>query len=421
MDFQEKNLVKSDTFSIDNDKDTLIIGSEGTTIFFEKGSFVQLDGTMPSGKIKIALKECLKFSDMIRENLTTSSNGQPLETRGMINISAFSDDKELQIKNGKKYIIHFPKDSTDIKKQMCLFYGKRDSSQINWELDKETLLRPTAFLSTYGHTGWPFNDTTKIGLFFKGKRDKSIEDFFYEKFDNAKLKDTSKFLGKYFGVDFIVTKQGKIINIKVEEEIYDKAFNKIPSKTIPDPYFYEFIKSLPELEPYYTYGNEIIDSKCFILISTGLFPPDYRKNESYNRLFNQKYSVFKNKKIQTMNDAELNYFVFSATKLGWINCDFFWKNDADKIDYLVKIDPTSKPNVKLIFTASKSIMGGHIEGENYVFNNVPIDASVKIVSIKFDKNKPLLSIAHSKTSKAQYKSLTYKEFAITDLENELNN
>src|SRR5262245_57035103 len=99
--FQKEIAVRSDTISIDNTKDTVIIGSKGTTLFFPKEAFAFSDGTSPKGKISIQLKECFSFPEMIRENLTTMAGNQILETRGMIYVAAFSDNKELQIKNGK--------------------------------------------------------------------------------------------------------------------------------------------------------------------------------------------------------------------------------------------------------------------------------------------------------------------------------
>lgn len=91
--FQQLISAKSDTLKIDNTKDTLIFGSKGTALFFEKESFQLPDGTPPKGKISIFLKECYSNSDIVRENLTTTANGKLLETRGMIDITAFSNGR----------------------------------------------------------------------------------------------------------------------------------------------------------------------------------------------------------------------------------------------------------------------------------------------------------------------------------------
>jgi len=425
--FQQTLSVKSDTLLIDNTKDTLLFGSKGTGLFFEKESFVLPDGTIPKGKISVQLKECYSNSDIVRENLTTTSDGKVLETRGMINVLAFADNQELKLKQGRKFIIHFPKDTSDRKKPMNLFYAnKNDNDAIDWKLDSVTLLKPTAYMSGWMTMGYVGGDTSRNGgFYFKGEQKEGIYDYFYKNFDNTKLQVTKDDLkNKVYEAKFIVNKQGKITNIKITEEIYDTTGKRIPSKGKPDSYFYEYMNQIPTLEPFYEdYGNgdmRPFDSDCSFYISMGLFPPDYRSNENYNKLFNQKYGVFKNNAITSMNDAELDYYIFSSAKLGWINCDFFWEVKDEKIDYIVKADPQAKPNIKLVFQNAKSILTGTLDGDKYVFKNVPINQDIKIVAISFKGSKPLLSIALTKTNKEIFDKLDYKEFALTDLERQLN-
>lgn len=419
--FPQTLSVKSDTLLIDNTKDTLVFGSKGTGLFFEKESFELPDGTIPKGKISVQLKECYSNSDIVRENLTTTSNGKLLETRGMINVLAFSENQELKLKQGKKFIIHFPKDTVDRKKQMNLFYATNNSdAPTDWKLDSATLLKSTAYMSGWLHTGYAYGDTTKAGFYFKGEKTDRIYEYFYKNFDNTKLQPTISTVDKTYSVDFIVSKQGNITNLTIKEERFDSSGRKIILKTKVDPYFYTYIKQLPQLEPYRDYDGNAFDSECSFYINMGLYPPDYRNNESYNKAFNEKYSLFKNNTIQSMSDAELNYYIFSSAKLGWINCDFFWEVKDEKIDYIVKVDPGAKPNIKLVFQEAKSILTGTLEGDKYIFRNVPINQNVKIVAINFKASKPLLSIALTKTSKEIFDKLDYKEFALTDLEKQLN-
>jgi hypothetical protein len=425
--FQKSLSVKADTLQIDNSKDTLVFGSKGTGLFFERNSFELPDGSIPKGKISIMLKECYNNSDIVRENLSTISNDKLLETRGMINVLAFSNNQELKLKQGKKFIIHFPKDTSDRKKQMNLFYGNNNGDNaVDWKLDSATLLKPTAYMSGWMTTGYVRGDTSRSGgFYFKGQKVDSIYNYFYKNFDNSKLQATKEDLqNKIYEAEFIVNTEGKITNIKISEEVYDTSGKRIASNGKPDPYFYEYIKQIPPLEPYYEdYGNgdmRPFNAKCSFYISMGLFPPDYRNNESYNKLFNQKYSSFKNNTITSMNDAELNYYVFSSTKLGWINCDFFWQTTDEKIDYIVKVDPQSKPNIKLVFKGAKSILAGTLDGDKYIFKNVPVNQDIKIVAISFKGKKPLLSISLTKTDKQPFEKLDYKEFALTDLERQLN-
>ena len=78
--------------------------------------------------------------------------------------------------------------------------------------------------------------------FFPQKGD-SIFNYFYKNFDNQKLKTfRGNLLNKSYDADFVVNKQGKIMNVKITEDVYDNSFRKVPTKNSVDSYFYEFIK-----------------------------------------------------------------------------------------------------------------------------------------------------------------------------------
>ncbi|MBA4197614.1 MAG: hypothetical protein C0459_08680 [Chitinophaga sp.] len=418
--FKKQIEVKSDTLSIDNTKDTVIIGSKGTTLYLPKDVFTFSDGTSPKGKISIQLKECFSFPEMVRENLTTMTDNQLLETRGMIYVAAFSDNKELQIKNGKSYIIHFPKDTTEKNKIMNLYFGSKDKDEnINWNIDTQSILKPTAKIN---ETSWTYSCTWKEEQDYFTFRDDTAMNlhlYFSKTFDNKKLSLGDKLLKKNYLFSFTKTKNGDLIDKKVTE-VADEYFSTKPVETPEiDKYVIQFFNSIPALNP--NFCKDAPDKTQGSIRIGFNYLPDYRNKEDYNNLFNQKYSVFKNQKIKTMNEAELNYYIFSSSKLGWINCDFFWETKDEKIDYIVKVNPNSKPNIKLIFKQAKSIMAGNLEGDKYIFKNVPIDQEIKIVAVAFNGSKPLLSVSETKTSKQIFDKFQYADFTITDLERQLNN
>jgi hypothetical protein len=425
--FQQSISMETDTIKIDNSKDTLIVGPKGTALFFEKDSFQLPDGTRPKGQISILLKECYSNSDIVRESLATTANGKLLDTRGMINVLAFSNSQDLTLKKGKKYIVHFPKDSVDRKKQMNLFYGKSNADgAIDWKLDSATLLKPTAFMSGWHTTGFPGGDTAQInqGIHIKGQKADSIYTYFYKHFDNSELQPVSGNLSnKRYEADFVVSKKGTIKHIKISEENYDGLGNRMSTNAEIDPYFYRYIAQIPTLEPFYEDDGsgqlKSFDADCGFYFSMGLYPPDYQNNEHYNKIFRQKYNAFKKSTITSMNEAELNFYIFSSSKLGWINCDFFWEVKDEKIDYYVKVEPNLKQAIKIVFKQAKSIMAGVVEGDKYVFRNVPINQEIKIVAIGFEGSKPLMAIAETKTSRQIFDQLRYKPFTLDDLEKQL--
>jgi hypothetical protein len=416
--------VKTDTLKIDNTKDTLLFGSKGTAIFFEKESFILPDGSQPKGSITLQLKECYQLSDIVRENLTTTSNDKLLETRGMIYIKAFADNQELKLKNDKKFIIHFPKEPIDKNKQMNLFYSNTSSNGTqNWDIDTTSLLKPSAKIESWSETYengvdidtaknasfWNFQDTTK----------KDIFTFFDSLFDNSKIKNINPLVGKSIIYSFIKSNNGTLKNMSIYEAKYDTASNKyVKVSSNVDSYFRDFINSMPPLKPEKANGVPA-NAPGEIRVKVD-FLPDYKKNSNYNLAFQKKYTSFKNNSIKTMDDLELNYYIFSASKLGWINCDYFWNTNDEKIDYLVKVNPESKTNIKLIFKQARSIMTGTLVGDKYVFKNIPLNQEVKLVAISYKNNQPLLAVTETKINRQEFNNLIYKEFSVTELERQLN-
>jgi hypothetical protein len=376
------------------------------------------DGSAPKGPVSIQLKECYSEADMIRENLSTLSDGRLLETKGMIHIAAYANGQELKLKAGKEFIIHFPNKEAD--KPMNLFYGERnDTGGLNWKIDSSSLLSPRA-----SHRGGVvFYDREygkNFGIFTTGDKPIELYEFFSLKFDNGKLQPQNV-LPYDCQVHYRIREKGRLEI--TDFKVVDTASNELPNVT-PDPYLLQFIRQTPlvmrvneEFVPGETYKGT---ADGWFEIRFELSPRDYQNNESYNKQFRQKYARFTRDSITTINSTELGFYVFSASKLGWINCDYFWNTDSEKVDFIVKADPDSRPDFKLIFKKVKSIMGGEKEGGNIVFKNIPAGEEVKIVAISFKGNKPFLAIAHTKTSNQIFDKLEFKEFSLNDLEKELN-
>lgn len=127
--FSSNNLT-TQTFSIDVSIDNIIKGTNGTKILIPKNSFVDSTGQPILGTVDIQLKEVFTKQEMILGNLTTTFNGKPLETGGMIFIDALSKGKSLLLADNKSIQVALPTDST--LNGMSLFSGIQDSSGINW-------------------------------------------------------------------------------------------------------------------------------------------------------------------------------------------------------------------------------------------------------------------------------------------------
>lgn len=110
-----------------------ISGKEGTEVEIPENAFVFEDGSSPKGPVKISLTEAFDFNSFMKHDLSCSSEGELLETGGMIKITAYSEGRELKIKEGQEIAITYPE--SQIKTGMELFYGEANEQGVsNWEV-----------------------------------------------------------------------------------------------------------------------------------------------------------------------------------------------------------------------------------------------------------------------------------------------
>ncbi len=126
---KEMKIAPTEYYIINSSRDTVIEGMQGTKITIPKLAFCDKNGNIAS-EIKIKLREFYKLSDMIFSKLTTKCNGEIIETGGMVYLKATSENKDLEIVNGKSITIEF---KTSYDAEMKVFSGETDSlGNVNW-------------------------------------------------------------------------------------------------------------------------------------------------------------------------------------------------------------------------------------------------------------------------------------------------
>ena len=117
----------SQFFVIDPNKDTLVVGNEGTELLFRKGCL------MSKTPVQIELKEYYDFGDYMKAGLPTVSNGKLIQTGGTIylNASPLNQPKEKVKINPQKGIkAGFTKQN--INPDMQIFIQDPRSKAFNW-------------------------------------------------------------------------------------------------------------------------------------------------------------------------------------------------------------------------------------------------------------------------------------------------
>jgi hypothetical protein len=411
------------TTNIDPTKDNTINGEKGTKIFIPANAFQFADGSLPTGKIDITLKEFYSNSDFISNNLTTQSYGHLLETGGMVFISASSEGKELEISKIKSYTIAFP--GRDTSNRMEPFYGNKDSSgQVSWTpafmrgegdpatgidstLIDSSLYKMNVTVCTY-ISSWYNND---IGSKVK-YRDSTIFLFIKNNFpfDDTALANGLCIRGLMPHMDIYFNSEGKIDRVS-----FDKYNRSNPVAAGIRQSLTAFLKSIPAFD----LGSMKHNRETGLSLS--LCCHESLNWEEYNKRFKKKYSQYRDNAVKEMGADAINYSIISSSRMGWINCDRFLYDNSERTDFIVNITEASGALAFILFDDIKSIMRGDQKNGSFVFKNVPVNSKIKVVGITYKNGKPLLSKMPAVISKQPYTLTGFKEFSLNELEKQLNN
>lgn len=395
--------VQPSIFTIQPDRDTILFGSAGTAIFIEANSLEFENGASPNSTIEIVLKEYYSMSDMITQELSTMADEGLLETGGMINLKINSNGQELKLKRGKDVIVHFPKNGN--KKEMQLFsqsISDQSDSIVRWRQEKQSVGHEidtiTPFIIKYEDldSQWmEFEDGTNIWTWLK--QEISLTE---KERDYVRLRDVN--------IRYIVSKNGEVKDVKLE-----KKYNKKKCKRLMN-----LISEMPKLKPFKRNGMEI-DMESWVNFAVKYIPAKHLSNEAYLKGIEDQYPEFENQSINDISQVDLNYYIFSTAKLGWLNCDHFVNDPANKVNMTLKQKSDENLMIKFIYKDYKSIVTPtYNNGINY-FNGIPEDKDITLMIIKAKRTKILMSITEHKTLEGEITGIKFKDYTMGELKKEL--
>lgn len=391
--FYQKVSKKPQQFVINTQKDTTIICAEKTKIKINANSFISATtGKAIDGKVQIQVTEYYSISDIVLANLSTSSDGKLLETGGMLNISAFSDGEKCAIKKGNSIEIGLP---TKVKKEdMQLFTGKWEDNSINWKVDQ------SASKSDANPIG-----SIEVKPIFPGG-DKALYKLISESIFNEE--DVA---GKLI-VNFEIDKEGKAGNTKIIRKLdpsIDKQIGKI-------------IERLPKFTPAQIDGKAVKSNYIITIIfeSSGNNKTDEtiaEYNKKFKANFEEKYNS------NTIEDAsinEINYYYFTTSNLGFINCDRFIQTDPSSlINYSVDLENESEAVINIVFKKYKSVLQVKSSEKTATFKKIPKNMEVTVVVLKYYNDKPYWAIKETTTSTGIQTGLVFEPISMEKLKAEI--
>ena len=118
-----------------------------------------------------------------------------------------------------------------------------------------------------------------------------------------------------------------------------------------------------------------------------------------------------------ISKSDINYYFFQTNKLGWLNCDYFTKND-NPVLVDTHLKKAENLDVKIVFQDRMAAIGDNFEGDKVAFKNVPSGRKAWIVAMSFYKDGPSLAIQEIETGK-EVPPLKFQKMSVAQMRSEL--
>jgi len=392
---------------------------QGTKLFFPAHAFVYPSGKPVEAEVRLVVEECYDLQEMLSAKLSTMSGDRRLETAGMIQLRAYAGNTELKLADDKRFNIYFPITS-ERRDDFELFYGYRnDDGIIDWKLEENSTpideaapvsepivndcfvqisassLRCGTRIQEMDYFNWPLQNGQNLNQWFVSNFNP----------DPAMLDD---FCARrmYSQITFHLNQDGTFRDYYIShssQEQYDRLLAAA-------------LESMPPLEMEKFMPRYTEDHAC--ILSFG------RQQETSSKRFIDRFKkrydyADPKKELSDVASEDLNYYIFSSTELGWINCDRFLPSEGPLVDFIVETSGCEDASVSMVFDQDKSIVAGIKLGDTFVFKNVPANRNVRVITIDNPNGTPRMETTKHNTSTGLCRVKQLEPITLADLDNAL--
>lgn len=421
--------IEPDKYKINALRDTIIRCKKGTLVLIKANTFKVSKAC--DFEFTFSIKEDFLKSEMILDNLSTTSNGQILETQGMIYTEAKDcKGKALNVKKSQPLTVMMPTDS--VNPDAKLFQGNRTGhdSIMNWTVSNSSVLKSFTLkqlnycadgiggcLRCYmGGCGCRFFfcrvrrlDNSIMGLFSKCERFQNrvfrkeiqicrLEGGFLTVNQKNRLQKKKDQLAKLY-LKYPICYRGAI----------QAAVNKLPPeckqlKELFDQYGVTNIKDLT-----YAVNKELMDS-FGVTTAQAL-------SDTMSKLNRRNVELsYRNK---TLSFDDFQYYIYNSTQLGWSNIDVFAEIPKENlVTMTINLKPQRNTDCKLVFKERRFVIPAETTKTKYTFENMPKGEQVWIISLKYLDGKPYLSMQDATVEQTSY-NVDFKVYTLEELKEKL--
>jgi hypothetical protein len=390
---------KADEFSIKTNRDTIIYCTEGTTLSIPANSFETASGVGINGAIRLSVKEFYALSDIIGNKLTTVSNGKPLASGGMLNITANINGESVNLKPGAAIQLNMPTKLFD--PSMQLFTGQEipggtgtqnplsaiNTAAFSTEQTTDILNSGNnAFFVMQNGINWM--EAGQQQTFIKDKRKMiTLLNLTDNPFSISPYRNNTKTLGK-FSIPYNCPLSIDEVKGELEKkygDYYDRIKIVRQHKSIFRSAKKEKALGVPFNDWYntHTVGDSISVPLKYAVRMRMITREDSIRYEEQYRL---QYEAAMKRKEDYHQYLEIREkYSFSISNLGWINCDRFINYPLSRItEFAVQTGEgfdSDFMNATVILKKQNAALAGHWENGTIYFAKLPLGEEVNIVCV----------------------------------------
>jgi len=331
--------------------------------------------------------------------LSTTSNGELLETGGSLEISAHTKGLECTLKDGKPVRIAFRRNKETVG--METFLGEKTKNGVNWipQTDVE-------IANCLKNPNTKTADDTLAANPESGLEDEMIDRERIREYLYSNLK-SPPFLREF--------RMSGLCEMEIKTDEFGCFKSLCIGKSVHSLYDKALVLSLEKCPFPFVKGSEKKSFPFSIQIKNDFvnaFDHSPLCDKNYNQLLKEKQAnqcvapitinqslansiESIDQKIRTaglgsLTNMEMGYYFINSIQLGLVNCDHFLPLNQPNTNLTVNVFSNKEPKVYLVFLDRKVVAQAQWQNNHWEFPNLPIGEKVRLISFSIDGDQPYL-------------------------------
>lgn len=426
----ELALSTQNSFQIESWKSTTVTCSRGSRIFIPEDGFVDSHGNTYQGIVKLEIIEALDYHDFLAHGLNTLSNGEIIQTGGMLNIQAFAESgTPLDLNDSAFVSIAIPGAGGRLEGGMSLFLSNNGA---NWnptfvpalnsrnldipkkpELNMPSITFPVHVFDESRKPIYPSMPQYPSLPVLPRQESYSYTGKWYQFFSRKRIEKSNKLRYEIA----ILNYQTKMAQYNERVEKFDSLSAKFPEWVAEHEAKTARWEAQQERE-FEKYKNgdwkEALHAYKYLTEKS-------RKKYAAQRAVWDSIRIARIQEYQTMLDnlgfpenVDPSFYIFEESKLGWINCDKFNNTLFTGRSEIIAQLPAEKGKEKviLILPNSKSMINMNYDGKRtYISIPVPKKEDALVLAYKIEEGG--IQIARALTKRERTVNLKYEPIKLS--------